>query len=132
MVYTYYNIGRLIVENEQNGKEKAKYGKETLKKLSKELTSEFGKGFSVQNLDRMRVFYKIYSKSSTVSRKFTLSWSHYVFLMRKGEIERKFYEKESEINNWSLRDLKRQFNIEEFILELGKGFLFSGRKEKMI
>jgi hypothetical protein len=70
MVRTYFEIGRLIVENEQEGKERAKYGGETLRNLSKGLTKEFGKGFSVQNLDRMRVFYKTYSIFSTVSRKF--------------------------------------------------------------
>lgn len=72
MVHTYFEIGRLIVEDEQNGKERAEYGKHILKELSKQLTEEFGKGFSVENLDRMRFFYKIYSAkiSSTVLTKF--------------------------------------------------------------
>ena len=72
MVATYFEIGRLIVEDEQNGKERAEYGKHILKELSKQLTEEFGKGFSVENLDRMRFFYKIYSAkiSSTVLTKF--------------------------------------------------------------
>jgi len=72
MVHTYFEIGRLIVEDEQNGKERAEYGKHVLKELSKQLTEEFGKGFSVENLDRMRFFYKIYSAkiSSTVLTKF--------------------------------------------------------------
>jgi len=72
MVATYFEIGRLIVEDEQNGKERAEYGKHVLKELSKQLTEEFGKGFSVENLDRMRFFYKIYSAkiSSTVLTKF--------------------------------------------------------------
>ena len=61
MVYTYYEIGRMIVEDEQKGKERAEYGKQVLKELSKKLTIEFGKGFSVENLDRMRFFYKTYS-----------------------------------------------------------------------
>lgn len=71
MVYTYYEIGRMIVEDEQQGKERAKYGKQVLKEISKRLTSDFGKGYSVENLDRMRFFYKIYSKSisSTVLTK---------------------------------------------------------------
>ena len=166
MVHTYFEIGRLIVEDEQNGKERAEYGKHVLKELSKQLTEEFGKGFSVENLDRMRFFYKIYSAkiSSTVltkfekqkkalvnsdtnetsatllrksekgqtlsdqlqtthykedgiyetlSRKseFRLSWSHYLLLMRiDNEAERNFYEIESIENNWSLRELQRQFN----------------------
>ncbi len=139
MVFTYFEIGGIIVEHEQQGEERAEYGKEILKQLSKDLTREFGKGFSYQNLDRMRMFYKTYSNLSTVSRdlgkqkiilesfqssdiskpstvsiisknNFTLSWSHYVFLMRLKEQERNFYEKESQINNWSLRELKRQFD----------------------
>jgi len=68
MVYTYYEIGKLIVEDEQQGKTRAKYGKKVLQQVSKDLLNEFGKGFLVQNLERMRLFYSIYSKSSTVSR----------------------------------------------------------------
>ena len=76
MVQTYFEIGRLIVEHEQQGKEKAVYGKESLKALSHNLIEEFGKGFSVDNLENMRKFYLTYGKSETVSRKFDLSWSH--------------------------------------------------------
>lgn len=99
MVHTYFEIGRLIVEHEQGGQEKAGYGKETLKDLSSSLLDEFGKGFSVDNLENMRKFYLTYGKSETVSRKFDLSWSHYVFLMRLDERERNFYELESIENN---------------------------------
>lgn len=112
MVYAYFEIGRVIVEEQQNGKDKAIYGKETLKKLSDELIAEFGKGFSVDNLENMRKFYLAYSKSETVSRKlpeFKLSWSHYLKLIRIEDInERSFYEIEAHKNNWSLRELKRQ------------------------
>lgn len=71
MVYTYFEIGRMIVEDEQQGKERAEYGKQLLKELSKNLTKNFGKGFSVENLDRMRFFYKNYMPtiSSTVLTK---------------------------------------------------------------
>ena len=112
MVYTYYEIGRMIVENEQNGQERAKYGKAVLKKLSAHLTQKFGKGFSVENLDRMRFFYKTYSQiSSTLLTKFNLSWSHYLFLMRiDNPDERTFYEIEATKERWSLRELKRQFD----------------------
>lgn len=111
MVYTYFEIGRIIVEDEQNGNSRAEYGKEVLKNLSEKLTREFGKGFSVENLDRMRFFYKTYANSSTVLTNFTLSWSHYLFLMRiDNKAERDFYEKEAENSNWSLRELKRQFD----------------------
>lgn len=117
MVYTYFEIGRIIIENEQGGKERAKYNKQTLKKLSKQLTGEFGKGFSVDNLENMRRFYIAYQKSETPSRishEFTLSWSHYVLLMRLDETERNFYENETAKNNWSLRELKRQYDSSLF------------------
>jgi predicted nuclease of restriction endonuclease-like (RecB) superfamily len=115
MVYTYYEIGRMIVDDEQQGEERAKYGKAVLKELSIRLTNKFGKGFSVENLDRMRYFYKTYSKtnSSTVltNSYFTLSWSHYLKLMRiDNPEERRFYEIEAKENNWSLRELQRQFD----------------------
>ena len=113
MVQTYYEIGRIIVEEEQNGKERAEYGKETLKNLSARLAATYGKGFSVENLDRMRYFFKTYSKSSTVLTNSAelLSWSHYLFLMRiDNPEERAFYEKEAYNSHWSLREMKRQFN----------------------
>ncbi len=111
MVYTYFEIGRLIIEEEQRGKKRADYGQKILKGLSKRLIKDFGKGFSETNLKQMRQFYLTYSKSQTLSDHFTLSWSHYLFLMRIGnEDERLFYEKEAFENHWSLRELKRQFN----------------------
>jgi hypothetical protein len=88
MVHTYFEIGRLIVEHEQGGKVKALYGKETLKQLSIELIHEFGKGFSVTNLQQMRAFFLAYQKQQTLSvksqdpPKFELTWSHYLKLMR--------------------------------------------------
>lgn len=135
-VITNFEIGRIIVENEQSGKIKAEYGKNTLIELSKNLTEEFGRGFSKSNLEYMRRFFidyknefagisqtlsgeSVYSKSpaaiaQTLSGQFilpNLSWSHYVFLMGiKNRDERSFYEIESRDNNWSLSELKRQFN----------------------
>jgi hypothetical protein len=82
MVYTYFEIGRMIVEEEQNGNERAEYGKQILKELSKRLNTEFEKGFSQRNLEQMRQFYLIYSKTQTPSAEFNLSWSHYLKLMR--------------------------------------------------
>jgi predicted nuclease of restriction endonuclease-like (RecB) superfamily len=119
MVYTYFEIGRMIVEEEQNGKERAEYGKQILKELSNRLNYEFGKGFSVTNLQQMKSFYTVYGKQQTVSAKseidkkinLQLSWSHYLFLMRIDSLEeRKFYEIEAHSNNWSLRELRRQFD----------------------
>jgi len=114
MVYTYYEIGRIIVEYEQGGKERAEYGKGLLKNLSKRLSKDFGRGFSPDNLENMRRFYLTYSKSEKLSRKsqspdFQLSWSHYLKLVRiDEEAERKFYEIEAIQNQWSLRELQRQ------------------------
>ena len=125
MVYAYYEIGRMIVEEEQHGQNRAAYGKEILQELSKYLSEKFGKGFSTTNLKQMRQFYTIYSQdqiSQTLSdqfknlpavstgRKFYLSWSHYLKLMRIDNIdERHFYEIESVKNDWSLAELKRQY-----------------------
>ncbi len=137
----------MIVEEEQNGKERAEYGKQILKGLSVQLTNEFGKGFSLSNLEQIRKFYLIYSNSETLSRIlqiqnsqsvivesessipqslivefkkfdyhtlisfFKLTWTHYLFLMRiDDEKERSFYEIESEKHNWSVRELKRQYD----------------------
>ena len=111
IVNTYFEIGRLIVEEEQNGKSKAEYGQNLIQKLSQHLTTEFGRGFSTTNLKQMRTFYLTYSISQTVSDEFRLSWSHYLFLMRIDQMEeRNFYEIEATENNWSLRELQRQFN----------------------
>ena len=147
MVFTYFEIGRMIVEEEQNGKERADYGKQVLKGLSEQLTKEFGKGFSLSNLEQIRKFFLIYSKSETLLRIsqiqnsqsvivesestipqslieefkkfdyhtlisfFKLTWTHYIFLMRiEDENERSFYEIETEKNNWSVRELKRQYD----------------------
>lgn len=133
MVMTYFEIGRMIIEHEQKGAKRAEYATETLKLLSQELTAEFGKGYSKSNLEYMRKFYLMYGKTQTVSGQshnykndkvpakyatlsrispeiFKLSWSHYVFLMRLPEAERKFYEIEAVKQNWSLRELERQFN----------------------
>lgn len=214
MTMAYFEVGRVIVENEQEGSDRAKYASKTLANLSEKLTDNFGKGFSVDNLQNMRKFFLLFndriyetlSSKSITSKKsisetssrlfkgkvpFPLSWSHYVLLMRIEDInERNFYELESANQNWSIRELKRQFNsalyerillsndkktliqlgkkgqiiskpedlikdpyileflnleesikysetdlenliidnIEKFILELGKGFLFSGRQ----
>ena len=111
MTKTYFLIGKRIVEEEQNGNERAEYGKSLIKNLSFELTKEFGKGFSQRNLEQMRKFYKVYEIPQTLSAKFRLSWSHYLILMRMDNIaERNFYEIEAVQNNWSLRELRRQID----------------------
>ncbi len=111
MVKTYFEIGRLILEEEQKGEYRATYGKEHLKNLSIRLTKEFGKGFSETNLKQMKTFYDVYKIRQTVSDEFNLSWSHYLILMRISNVEeRQFYEIEAFNNNWSLRELRRQLD----------------------
>lgn len=122
LLSTYWNIGKIIVEHEQENKDRADYGKQTLKELSKELTKEFGKGFSVSNLQFMRRFYQNYQIQQTVSVK--LSWSHYCELLSISDPDkRSFYEKETINSGWSIRELKRQistFLYERLLLSEGK------------
>jgi predicted nuclease of restriction endonuclease-like (RecB) superfamily len=192
LVQTYWQIGRHIVEFEQGGKTKAEYGAELLDRLSKDLTLEFGKGFSRSNLFQIRQFYIRFPKIQTLSVQ--LSWSHYIELLKaENDLEISFYTKQCEKENWSVRELKRQMksmlfhrltlskdkagvlgiaesgaeiqkpadiikdpyvfeflgiphqyhykegeleekliqNLEQFLLELGKGFAFIGRQYKI-
>ena len=200
IVQTYWEIGRLIVEDEQKGEERAEYGTALIVELSKDLIKHYGKGFSKSNLFFMRKICLTYppQKFQTVSGKFKsgqiLSWSHYCELITiKDDHARSFYEIESIKNNWSVRELKRQINtllferlalsrdkdkvmqlaqkgqiikkpedaikdpyvleflglpersyytesqleqqlinhLQEFILELGKGFTFVGRQKRI-
>ncbi len=150
-VWTSFHIGRMIVEHEQMGSQRARYSEQTLMKLSEKLTTEFGRGFTQRNLELMRKFFLCYVvriskspiskfnkkenctiyqsaivKSSEVSNQgilqsliakscppgiFTLSWTHYLFLMSIDDLdERSFYEIEATSQHWSVRELKRQFN----------------------
>ena len=127
MVETYWQVGQLIVEEEQKGQEKAKYGEYLIERLSKDLTEKFGRGFSVDNLESMRKFYILYPNniiSETLSRKFeksatssrisqvdNLSWSHIrELLFIEEQKTRNFYQIELVKNNWSVRELRRQIN----------------------
>lgn len=129
MILAYFQIGKMIVEDEQSGIQRAEYAKETISRLSKELTKEFGKGYSADNLERFRKFYIIYQRriSASVMRKsisaiqdkgefpFRLSWTHYIQLLKmKDDNERSFYEIEASANNWSVRELQRQYNASLF------------------
>jgi predicted nuclease of restriction endonuclease-like (RecB) superfamily len=138
-VYTNYEIGRRIVEQEQQGADRAQYGKELVRELATRLTGEFGSGFSKTNLEYMRRFYLAYPGRNpqiaqtasgqfpvlpipqTVSGElatsaempqhpFALSWSHYVFLIGLKPEERDFYEIEAAEQGWTLRELRRQFD----------------------
>jgi len=129
MVLTYFQVGRMIIEDEQGGASYAEYGTNTMFKLSQHLTAVFGRGYSVDNLQYMRLFYMAYRNYETVSRNsekpetnsatvlrnlptgLNLSWSHYVTLLKvKDDQERKFYELETTACNWSVRELQRQIN----------------------
>lgn len=142
MVYTYYEIGRKIVEEEQQGENRAAYGQQLLLGLSEHLTKEFGKGFSTTNLKLFRQFYSVYVNDRigqtvcdqfenlpavSTGRKFYLSWSHYLKLMRiKNVDERHFYEIEAAKNDWSLSELKRQYDS-----SLYERLALSSNKEKV-
>ncbi len=144
MVYTYYHVGQYIVENEQQGEQRAAYGKAVLKELSKRLTDRFGNGWSYPNLQNIKKFYQVYSNivnrqnyssielskhcldnSEMVhtvdqiqkanqclafsEKTFSLSWSHYLILMRiENPDARSFYEIECKQQDWSVRQLSRQ------------------------
>lgn len=131
MCAAYYEIGRMIVEQEQGGKTRAEYGRGLLKELSAYLGKRFGKGYSETNLRNARKFYKIYAPSiqqtisaeltgdkggqiqqiiSTESIPFTLGWSHYLILMRiDNPDERHFYEIEATNQHWTYKQLQRQY-----------------------
>jgi len=109
MVQAYWHIGRVIVEEEQNGKEKAGYGEALITEISKKLTQEYGKGFSERNLWHIRNFYLIYPKVNALRSE--LSWTHYRLLLRvENDDARHFYMVESIDNNWSTRELERQIS----------------------
>ena len=122
IIYVYWNIGRIIVSNENEFNNRLEYGKEILKGLSDELTKYLGKGYSMSNLKYMRVFYKTYPNFDELNEK--LSWSHYCELMIIKDIDkRNFYEKECINSNWSVRELKRQLDtslFERLLLSDGK------------
>jgi predicted nuclease of restriction endonuclease-like (RecB) superfamily len=108
-VKMYWKLGRKIVEEEQQGKERAKYGDFLLTTLSKNLLPLFGSGFSYRQLAFFRQFYKTYPNMNAVRSHFT--WTHYRLLLRiTSKIKRNFYEAESTKNNWSSRQLERQIN----------------------
>ncbi|MCD4772585.1 MAG: PDDEXK nuclease domain-containing protein [Bacteroidales bacterium] len=151
MVHSYFEIGRMIVEDEQEGETRAEYGKKVLQELSVKLNINFGRGFSYRNMRNMRQFYLVYSRVNAIwqtpsakfknedntirqtpsselqitdnqnkairqmpsakSKNFTLSWSHYLVLMRiENPDERSFYEIEAHNEQWSEKHLKRQYH----------------------
>jgi predicted nuclease of restriction endonuclease-like (RecB) superfamily len=116
MVVTYFEIGRRIIEKEQQGAKRAQYGKKVIQGLSDYLTARLGKGYSVDNLKLMRRFYVVYSAAQIGETVFTqfnanITWSHYILLMRiENPEERRFYEIEIANNGWSFREFQRQYD----------------------
>jgi len=107
MVHIYWHIGQLIIEHEQQGEQRAAYGKQQLQQLSSRLTGEFGKGIDVTNLRNMRRFYQAFPIRETVSPE--LSWSHYNQLARlENPAARQWYQQEAIQQHWSVRALERQ------------------------
>lgn len=107
LLHTYHEIGRTIIEDEQGHLERAEYGRFLIDELSKDLTRDFGRGFSRSNLFNMRRFYLTFPIIQTLSGK--LTWSHYCELLGiEDDCKRSFYQIESENANWSVRELKRQ------------------------
>ena len=107
IVSTNWDIGRYIVEFEQGGNPRAKYGTNLLENLSKDLILRHGRGFSRSNLNYMRLFYLLFQNCETLSH--NLSWSHYCELVKiDSELERSFYYQQNILENWSIRELKRQ------------------------
>lgn len=192
LVNTYWEIGRYIIEFEQKGEFKSEYGSQLIDRLSKDLTSSFGKGFSRSNIFQIRLFYIKFQKIQTLSGQ--LTWSHYSEILKaENNLEIGFYSKQCEKERWSVRELKRQMksslferialskdkegvlrlaneghilekpedlikdpfvleflnipqqyqyqeseleeniisNLQQFIMELGKGFAFIGRQYRM-
>ena len=109
MVRAYWAVGRIIVEDEQRGAERAEYGKGLIKELSRRLTKDYGRGFDESNLRNMRLFYQTFPNCDALRHE--LSWTHYRLLLRiEKEEARNFYMLESVKDNWSTRVLERQIN----------------------
>lgn len=122
LILTYWKIGEIIVRYEQNDSIRAVYGEQTIKQLSKELTSEFGKGFSRSNLQNMRLFFLSYENCQSVTGR--LSWTHYCeLLIITDKDKRSFYEREAINSKWSVREMKRQIETslyERLLLSKGE------------
>ena len=111
MITAYWLIGKRIVVEEQQGKERANYGEQILKKLSQQLTTEFGNGFSYANLKNMRKFYMTYPDQKGYTLCSQLTWSHNRLIMRvENSVAREWYLQEASAENWSVRQLERNIH----------------------
>ena len=113
-IKTYYEIGRLLIKA-QGGEEKAKYGDGLIKKWSEKLTKEYGKGYDISNMKRMRKLYLVFQKGGTPCHQFNLSWSHYRYLLKfDNENERNYYINRCILNNLSVRGLINEIKTKSF------------------
>lgn len=133
-VLMYWQIGKRIFEEEQNGKDRAEYGLYLIKNLSEKLREDFGNGFSPRNLELMRSFFRSFPIAQTLSTQ--LSWSHYSMLLSiDNQDKREFYIAEIKKNNWSVREFERQLNsqfYERLLLSTNKESLLAiARKERI-
>ncbi|MBE7690756.1 PDDEXK nuclease domain-containing protein [Tenacibaculum piscium] len=125
-VLLYWNIGKHIVEEEQNGNERANYGSYLIKTLAKELTKDFGSGFSFRQLNFCRQFYSTFPIVNALRSQ--LNWTQYRLLLPiENKDKRSYYIEESCKNNWSARQLERQINS-----QLYERLLLSSDKEKVL
>ena len=112
-VLMYWQIGKVIFEEEQQGKERAGYGDFLIKSLSEHLQPQFGSGFSIRQLEMCRQFYRTFPITNALRSQF--SWTHYRTLLRiDNQYKREFYIAETEKNNWTARQLERQVNSQLF------------------
>ncbi|MBO7442087.1 MAG: DUF1016 family protein [Paludibacteraceae bacterium] len=129
MTAAYWLIGKRIVEEEQHGEDRAIYGDALLKNLSKELTAEFGNGFSYTNLKNMRKFYKTYQDKKGQTLSAQLSWSHNCLIMRVQDPKaREWYLREAAHEQWSVRQLERNINSFYYQRQLEKGLTLGADK----
>ena len=125
-VQMYWNIGRRIFEEEQQGKQRADYGTYLIRNLSQCIEPEYGSGFTIRQLERSRQFYRIYPIASTVRTQ--LNWSQYKLLISIPDpYKREFYELESVNNGWTARETERQINS-----QLYERLLLSNDKESVL
>ena len=112
MVEAYWQIGKRIVQEEQHGDARAEYGKQLIKELSKQLSAEFGRGFTVANIWNFRQFYLIFQTDEKLyALRRELTWTHYRLIMRlENPSARDYYMQEAAEQNWSTRALERQIN----------------------
>ena len=132
-VMMYWNIGRRIFEEEQQGKERATYGTYLIKGLAERLEPVYGSGLGVRQLKFCRQFYRLYPIGNALRSQ--LNWTQYRLLIQISDAsKREYYELETVNSGWNSRDLERAIidHLAEFLLEMGKGFSFVARQKRIL